>query len=672
MTALNLRPVCPARRSFPSRRRRAVALALLLVGLPPFPALHAAPPETAVLTEEAFLGEVPVILGATRLSQPLSESPAAITVIDRDMIEASGAMTIPDVLRLVPGFQVGHIDGHRSTVAYHGVTDAYARRMQVLVDGRSVYTPAFGGVLWADLPLAIEDIERIEVIRGPNGVTYGANAFSAVINIVTRHASMDQGVFVKYTRGDIDTRRGLMRYGGTSGDLSYRMTLGYQEDSGFANRPDSKQVGLATFRGDYQATPKDALEIQFGYNAGPRGKGRVGNLYNPVREEEADSHFEQLRWRHTVNAGEETSLQFYHNYHRSHDTYIVSPYLFNEDLFDERFDLEWQHILTPRNNLRLVWGVEVRRDQVRGKGYFQNDHYISTDLNRLFANAEWRLAPDWIVNAGTMYEYNDITGGDVSPRLAINHHLTPNQTVRGSISRAYRTPSTFEYKSDYVVGTTTGTLVDQGYKSTEMLKPERITSYEIGYLGELPETRLSLDLKIYREEIRRLIGTPQDQSIPDLLGDGANTFRNDGRANTNGAEAQLRFQPTARTRFVFATAYAHQRGWYVSQISPVIKYTNTDSSTPVLKHSLLVIQRFPGNLEASGAYYKQTNMKFIGGNDTEGYKTLDLRLAHKFRHDGTRGEVSIVGQNLRADFYDFDRTIVFDKRYFFNLSLELR
>ncbi|HEX23230.1 MAG TPA: TonB-dependent receptor, partial [Chromatiales bacterium] len=210
------------------------------------------PQEDLLLSEEDFLSELPVVLTATRLSQPAREAPAATTVIDRDMIKASGAREIADLFRLVPGFVVSHDNGYTPIVTYHGLSNEQARRMQVLVDGRSVYSIVFGGTKWTDLPLAIDDIERIEVIRGPNAATYGANAFLSTINIITRHSSETNGVFARVNVGNIDIRDGYLRYGDTLDDLSYRLTLGYNRDTGFADRYDTHQVRMATFRSDYQ------------------------------------------------------------------------------------------------------------------------------------------------------------------------------------------------------------------------------------------------------------------------------------------------------------------------------------------------------------------------------------------------------------------------------------
>lgn len=147
----------------------------------------------AAVSETDFLGELPVVLSASRMSQPVNDAPAAVTIIDRDMIQASGFRDIPDLLRLVPGFSVAYTRDNTWAVGYHGLADAYSRRFQVLVDGRSIYSPHFGAVHGGDLPVAIEDIERIEVVRGPNAAVYGSNAFLAVINVVTQSAAQAQG-----------------------------------------------------------------------------------------------------------------------------------------------------------------------------------------------------------------------------------------------------------------------------------------------------------------------------------------------------------------------------------------------------------------------------------------------------------------------------------------------
>ncbi len=136
-----------------------------------------------ITSENYYFQEMPVVLTASRLSQPLSEAPSAITVLDRDMIKASGFRTVPELMQLVPGMYVGYVDGNTPVLSLHNSTDQYSRQMQVLINGRSVYMPPLGGVDWADLPLLFDDIERIEVVRGPSSASHGTNSFYGVITL---------------------------------------------------------------------------------------------------------------------------------------------------------------------------------------------------------------------------------------------------------------------------------------------------------------------------------------------------------------------------------------------------------------------------------------------------------------------------------------------------------
>lgn len=663
-------------------------LAVVLTLLAPS-GLHAADPAPA--TEDLFLNQVPPVLSATRLEQPLAEAPASITVIDRKMIDASGAINIPDLFRLVPGMQVGHNTSNRTFVAYHGLGEVYARRMQVLVDGRSIYSPFFGGVDWADLPLAMEDIDRIEVIRGPNGPAYGANSFSAVINIITRHPVQDQGTDLKITHGSRGTERLFVRHGANMGDFTYRVTLGYREDNGFPDVRDGKRIPLMTFRGEQRLNSRDTLDIQAGWTGATFEDGAQNSLIDPARERDTLNHYQQLRWRRILSTTEEVTLNFYHNYYRWSDNYQtgllsqllgVSPAAIpiafggrpdqtlnvSEDIRTERHNLELQHTFQAGGGKRVVWGAEARLDRVRGIAWFGHNDWLETKLYRLFGNLEWRYAPDWIFNAGLMYEYNSITEGDFSPRLALNHHFAQGQTARASFTRAHRTPTLFEHAANNAYRFPDGYLINQIFLARNPLLPEQITSYEFGYIGEFPGANLLVDAKIFREEVRRYIADTRYLPTTDVY----QYFVNDGTIDSNGAEAQLRWRPWSGTQLIYSHGYAHQRGQIVSNSTPSSSLSTTDF-TPVHTRSLLAIQELPGNVTASAAYYKISNFRFGGGGDLTGdFNTLDARLAWKWRRQGTRGEVALVGQHLTGDYYNFSPSATFDKRFFLNLSLNFR
>ncbi len=201
------------------------------------------------------------------------------------------------------------------------------------------------------------------------------------------------------------------------------------------------------------------------------------------------------------------------------------------------------------------------------------------------------------------------------------------------------------------------------------MRPERITAYEVGYLGEFPRAGLQTDVKLFREQIRNIIVDGSDNvSAP---ADPYNRFVNDGHTDTDGAELALTYRPTPATRAVFAYAYAHQRGRLLTQVDPP-QYADSAPYTPVHTRSLLLEHRPWSGASASLGYYKVSHFSFFSPGDATEYHTLDLRVAQKFRLASARAEASVVGQNLQGEYYDFQHQAVLDQRVFFNLSLELR
>ena len=247
--------------------------------------------QTALADEYAseldYYQALPTVLSASRMPQPLSEAPNAMTVIDRRMIVASGFRSIADLFKLVPGMYVSYYKGSQPIVSYHGATDQYSRRMQVLIDGRSVYLPPMNTVDWADLPITVDDIERIEVIRGPAAASYGANSTQGVINIITRDA-MD-GKSVSYTHGDKGINDASVRFGNRGKRYAYRMSIAYIADNGYDNLTtnpngitgpsllnnsyDSNQARMANYRGNYHPDGTNSFDLQFGFNHDIQGVG---------------------------------------------------------------------------------------------------------------------------------------------------------------------------------------------------------------------------------------------------------------------------------------------------------------------------------------------------------------------------------------------------------------
>ena len=601
-----------------------------------------------LLSEEEFTAELPVVLTASRLAQPIDEAPAAVTVIDRQMIDASGARNLAEVFRLVPGFLVGFESGNTPVVTYHGLANKSSPRLQVLVDGRSVYLPSFGGVAWSDLPLVLDDVERIEVIRGPNAASYGANAFLATINIITRNSAADPGGFMRASVGSNHIRDGVLRAAGGEGNLHYRLTTGYQEDNGYAHVSDSRVIRQITGRIDRNGERND-LEFQFGYNDGPRGVGNFGSLDNYPRNEQITSRFEQLRWQRRLDGGGDVSLQYYHVHHEWDDRYqtlplpipippfsIVLP--INLDVRSDRYDVELQHTLSPWRTVRMVWGMGARQDENLSPTYLGTPATVTDHLYRMFTNVEWRALENLVVNAGAMYEKYDITGGDVSPRLALNYHLVPGHTLRVAVSRADRQPVAFEERSnERICADPACTYFDQIYLSSGNLRPERIDSSEIGYLGKLTPA-FNVDLRLFRDQIFDLISDYKVLYPADPVNGKFLDFRNGGKATLFGTELQLQYQPQYKTRVILNLANTQ------------IDSNNFDSfysqSVPRNNISLLALHDLTPVWQVSTAFYYQDKMKYLDGDPLGPLRRLDLRLARQFSVADGHGEAAIILQNV--------------------------
>ena len=625
-------------------RLAAIMAVWLLPAAPGWAAEDAQP----LLSEEEFTSELPVVLTASRLAQPLDETPAAVTVIDRQMIDASGVRNLSEVFRLVPGFLVGFESGHAQVVTYHGLAGKSSPRLQVLVDGRSVYLPSFGGVSWSDLPLELDDVERIEVIRGPNAASYGANAFLATINIITRNSAADPGGFVRASVGSNHIRDGVLRAAGGEGNLHYRVTTGYQEDNGYAHVMDSRVIRQISGRVDRSGERND-LEFQFGYNDGPRGVGTAGSPDDYPRNEEITSRFEQLRWRRRLDGGGDVSLQYYHVHHEWDDRYQTLPIAIpippfsvvlpiNLDVRSDRYDVELQHTLSPWRTVRVVWGVGARQDENLSPNYLGTPETVTDHLYRVFANTEWRATDNVVMNAGAMYEKYDITGGNVSPRLALNYHFLPGHTLRVGVSRADRQPVAFEEGSnERICADPACSFFDQIYLSSGNLKPERIDSSEIGYLGRLSPA-FNVDLRLFRDQIFDLISDYKRLYPADPVNGKVLDFRNGGKATLFGTELQLQYQPQRETRVILGLAN--------TQIDSNDFDSFYSKSVPRNNVSLLALQDLTPVWQVSAAFYYQDKMQYLDGDPLGPLRRLDLRLARQFSVADGRGEAAIIFQNI--------------------------
>lgn len=680
--------------------------ALIAIALSP-----AVADEGDLLSENTFLTDLPVVLSATRLRQPLSETPAAMTVIDRDMIRDSGAWDVADLFRLVPGMYVAYnvdkevVPGH--VVSYHGLADPYAKRMQIQIDGRSVYTPLFGGPIWSNIPLSLEDIERVEVVRGPSAATYGANSFLGVINIITSHPAETQGRLVSLSAGK-PGNDATLRYGGKTERADYRVTLQLRDDNGYTENPgtrfeggntfvrnDSKRIENLSFRSDMRLTDRDELQFQFGYSGGTRGTGDANVQANPLRNKSVSSQYEMLRWQRDLAANGQLSLRLYHNRDRLNEdssqlfgttTFgpltlgVPAPFSQAMSHISERYDLEAQHIFSPLDSVRVVWGGGLRHDGVSSPLYMGGKEFVTFRQQNLFGNIEWRPWQKLVVNLGAMLENNSFVGSRTSPRVAVNYHLTPSQTVRAGFSRAFRNPVLYEQQGNsrwvYPVLVPAGmaALPLQYIFGQNNLRPERIDSREVGYLFELGSGS-SLDLKYSYDTLSDLIegqqiSCPAGASNPlcslTTPTTSIRTFVNGGGVSVHALEAQWQQKIGDHTQIHFGWATSHVVTDATSQAA------DYDSATPRHSQNLLVAHQITPQWRASVAAYHVNSIRAVSVRESmPDYTRVDLRVARQFRWDGGKGELALIAQNAAdSNYREFFSDNVWGRRAYLNLRLE--
>jgi iron complex outermembrane recepter protein len=660
-------------------------------------------PITAESSDDPFV-DMPVVLSADKLEQTPTRTPVSVSVVDRQMIVASGARTIPDALRLIPGIVIGHSvndfgDKPLLVVSYHGHSDQFSRQMNVLIDGRSIYDPLLGGVNWYNIPVSMDDIERIEVTRGPNASTFGSNSFQAVINIITRHASEDQGHFAKVSAGNHDIFDATYRYGGNEGDLDYRVTLSTVNDDGQdrANGNDAHDdvnSGMIDYRMDYQLNTKNQITYQGGYGRTEQNaEASLRGSIKPERTVDDTNAYQFLRWDRTINSSQSFVVKYFLNYLDEQDDYLTQPidlsgidpaidplvFPVNASYTSRRNNLEFTHYVNPADNLKLVWGLSGQHDRVDSDYYLNGVGVETRNTYRLFGSAVWDINRFNTIDLGVLIENSDGTETDVSPRIAFLYHPDSRNTFRFGISQAVRTPFIFEQHGhvEYTADVTTGggmpyaTLTDQVWVPEFNLRTEKITSVEIGYYGKFLNDDLMLNTRLFRDRLKDLIDAPEvpDPTGTDNVDGSAFVFENLYETTVTGIEVDLDYYIDRSLRIAASGTVLNIDS---GQDPAEGKSREYEESAPQRSASVLVMKDFNELYSGSLGFYYTGDMAWMDANhhntctdgypningcgfrNTHDYSRLDLRLARNFSIGNERLSAAIVLQNLLGDYNDYD------------------
>lgn len=634
----------------------------------------------ASVSEKDFLSDMPIVLSVSRLPQRLDETPGAVSILDRDTIRNSGARDVADLLRLVPGFQVSNaFESVAPLVSYHGAFDAYSNRLEVQIDGRSVYSPYFIGSVGPGLQtVAIEDIERIEVLRGSNSAAYGARAMLGVINIVTRHTADTLGAQGAVTVGENGIRDTQARLGWGDWRGSFRLTADTREDDGLTGAYGQNRVSRINFRSDLRPNGVDEVQVRLGALSIDSGRGRAGETGNAQRHFDFGSAYAQLDYKHSLSADEDVSLKLSHTQERYVDgfpydlrqlnrvrpflddaAYFISRPFTASDIYTVSANgrassdvLTLQHSLRHGDALRLVWGGEFRSERVESLALYNTSSTFVNDFTRLFGNLEWRVAPNWLLNLGALAEHSSDNGDSLAPRVMLNWHVSPGHTLRAGISKAYRPPSNLERFADVRYYWNGHQLMQTGRGNIALL-PEELVSKELGYLGEFPGWRMALDVRVFDEQLKNFVRV-KDGPVKSYVNDESFAIR--------GAEYQLKWQPWGGAQLVLNQTYTD-----ITTRNP-----GDALAAPQLASTLSYVQKLPGQTHVTLSHTDSRGWSMFGGSemDAQASRRTDVRVAKALRWGSRRGEIALVVQNMGSAYRDFKKEFLFQKQAYITLRLE--
>ncbi len=436
------------------RARRLATFGLLVLGfLSPAFTAHAQDTQDSRLIELSLeeLGNIEVT-SVSKQPEQVWKTPVAIYVITQDDIRRSGATSIPEILRLAPGVEVSRIDTDHWSIGVRGFGDQFSKSLLVLIDGRSIYTPLFAGMYWPAHDTLLEDVDRVEVIRGPGGTIWGANAVNGVINIITRSAADTHGTLVTASGGSIDWGTGAVRYGGRAGgSFDYRVyAKGVSRGPQF--HPDGSDyddlwMGQAGFRGDWNRHARDQFTLQGDISRGSHGQRVSVASFAPPAQLAVDGTLEAwggnvlFNWRRDVSPTQGIRLQAYYD----RTSWLATH--FGESR--NTFDVDFLHRLQIGRRHAVTWGGGARTSpseftQTVLTLDFQPRH-LTDSVYSGFAQDEIQIVNERLwVTFGSKVEHNNYTGVEVQPSARILWMPRPTQTLWSSVTRAVRTPSRIE------------------------------------------------------------------------------------------------------------------------------------------------------------------------------------------------------------------------------------
>ncbi len=565
------------------------------------------------------------VTSVSRHPERLSGTASAIQVITGEDIRRSGATTLPEALRLAPNLQVAQANSSQWAISARGFDNVLADKLLVLIDGRTVYTPQYAGVYWDVQVPPLETIDRIEVISGPGGTLWGANAVNGVINIITKSAKDTQGWSVEAGGGQGLRGAGEIRYGGTlSPNVTYRAYA-----SGFAqgntmltngkDAHDQWNMEQGGFRMDWDARGADRVTVQSDYTNGrPDPDGAIPSVFT-------EGGNLLSRWTHTISDRSDFQLQAYYDRQYRNLNNGVS-----DDL--ETYDIDWQHRFPLTTSQEVTWGLGARFMNDRAQNLPLFAFLPSRRMLHLysaFLQDEVDLVPNHLrLTIGSKFENNDYTGFEVQPSIRLALTPTDGQTIWTAVSRAVRTPARLDRDFNLFITPTIPLIKGADFQS------ETVVAYEAGWRSQVAKTlsfSLSTFYNVYDDLRTAAPGTgPANTPI---------TFANGVGGHSDGAELSVEWQVNDRWRLRGGHTY-FTKHLFVKAGNVDLNNASSESDDPANQSLVQSSLDLPGGFEWDAvARYVDA----LPNPAVSRYFGLDLRFGW---HVMPRLELSVTGQNL--------------------------
>jgi iron complex outermembrane receptor protein len=627
-------------------------LALLVSLVVASGALAAPSPDPTLLSLEELMNIE--VSSAAKRPQRLSDAATAIYAIGREEIRRSGATTLPELLRTVPGVQVSRIDGSRYAVSIRGFSSRYSGKLLILQDGRTLYSPLFSGTYWEAQDVLLEDVERIEVIRGSGGTLWGANAVNGVINIITRQAKDTQGTFAELRGGSQEAgaavRHGMALEGGGFARTYAKVdrhdplltAAGDDAHDAWKQKRAGFRVDLAPGTTDVVTIQGDVFEADAQQSVLLMPAPMVSPSFVPDSARSTGANL-LVRWERELGPRESWHLQAYVDRTRQAD--VVQQHRI------DTLDLEWQHRLPLAERHDLTWGLGLRRVQQQLDGSYTVDVVPDRQSQLLlsgFVQDEIRLSEDVQLTLGTKLEHNDYTGLETQPSARILWRATSTDNVWAAVSRSVATPSmastaAFAHVSLQPVPLLGNAVV--GIRGNPNLLSEVMNSLEVGYRGQFGPG-FNLDVAAfynrYDDLVTREMGALAFVPYPVL----PMTFDNlmDGR--TYGFELAANWQVTPRWRLHGSYSWLKMDLKAKPGGSGVAGFAS-EGSSPRQMVKLHSLHTLAPNLELDASLNFSSALTFgtplSGVTVVPSYTRMDLRLGWR---PSPNVEVNLIGRNL--------------------------